>query len=158
MPPILDPQRLALLRDVQAALRAIQDPSVYFYPARPENVFLDPVNLMGLPSTSLPAFVVEPDNTGRRSYQPAEVLRYEFAVLITARVDAEGIATDRKTVAGEKLLADIERALTVDITRGDRAVDTRLDEPVTSCDVGASNMVVVRQPLRILHFRQYGQP
>jgi len=159
MPPS-DSVRLAILKDLQTAVRTINGPPLYHTTVKASSVVLDPgVQITNVPSTELPWVVIEPDSRGTPHYLPSMRVRDEFHVLITARADAPtGLDPSRKVTTWEALLADLEVAVTRDITRGGLAIDTRIVQMEPACDAGAGVMTFVRMLLRIPLIRTYGQP
>lgn len=159
MPPA-DSQRLQVLEAIQTKLRAITAGALYNNTVKSTSVVLDPtVNIMTVPTTETPFFMVEPTPEGSKFYMPSMRLKHNFQVVITARVDAAtGTGTSRKTEAWEKLIADIEVALTRDITLGGVAVDIRLQEPTPAFDLGAVTTIIVVQPVTVTLIRTYGSP
>lgn len=151
-------ERAAILESLQAAVRAINGVAPYTYAVKTGSVSLDPTDdVWTVPSTEAPYVVIEPLPEGSRDYQPANQVKDTFLVAITARIDVTGVAPNRRMVAWEAWSADVERAVTVDITRGGHAVDTRLREPQPLLGVG-TNQVYVRQVAEMRLYRTYGQP
>jgi hypothetical protein len=162
MPPT-DPLREQILEAIKVKLQAIDGTSIYFNTVKSTSVVLDPaVNIFSLPPTEMPFFIIEPMVSGSKFYMPAMKLRHEFQVLITARADVVTTIsltnTSRKTKTWEELLADIEVALTRDITLGGLCVDVRLLEATPGFDLGSSPSVFVNQPLVVKLIRTYGSP
>ena len=155
-----DPLRQQVLEAIQVKLRAINGNPTYFNTVKSTSVVLDPaVNLLTLPPTECPYFIIEPTPEGSKFYMPSMKLKHTFQVAITARQDAPGgTSTSRKMETWEQLVADIEVALTQDITLGGIAVDVRLGEATPGFDLGAPVTVVVVQPLTVLLIREYGKP
>lgn len=155
-----DPLRQQVLEAIQVKLRAINGNPTYFFIVKSTSVVLDPaVNILTLPPTEMPYFIVEPTPLGSKFYMPAMKLRHEFQVVITARHDAPGgTSTSRKMETWEQLIADIEVAMTRDITLGGVAVDTRLLEATPGFDLGDKPTIIVIQPLVVKIIREYGKP
>lgn len=155
-----DPLRYRVLEALQTKLRAINGAPNYHSTVKSASVVLDPaVNILTVPPTECPFFIVEPTPEGSKFYMPSMRLKHQFQVAITARMDAEtGLGTSLKTVAWERLLADIEVALTQDITLGGLAVDVRLLEATPGFDLGAVTTIVVVQPVLCTLIRSYGLP
>ena len=155
-----DSVHLAILQDLQAAVRGINGPPTYHFTVKAASVVLDPgVQITNVPSTELPYVVIEPDSRGTFTYLPSMRVREAFHVLLTARADAPtGLDTSRKVTTWESLQADLEVAVTRDITRGGHAIDTRIVQVEPACDAGAGVMTLVRMLLRIALIRTYGQP
>ena len=160
MPPALtDSIRGKVLDNLCVALRAMTVAAGYHWDVAATSVQTDPVNVLGVPASRRPFFLVEPSPDSRRVYEPANQLEETFHVLITAVVDAEEDGgPDRKVAAGEALAMDLEKALTVDIERGGFCHDTRLDAPRIIAGLGTDGTVAVEQPLRCPLHRDYGSP
>ena len=158
MPPS-DPLRLALIQHVVTTIRGINGASQYHYAVKANSVITDlTMSAPNWPVTELPLFLVEPTNQGSRLYMPAVRIKDSVQLLVTAFHNIDGTAPDRKTTANEYLIADLEVALTQDITRGGRAIDTRLGEPQPFMDMGSSGGCGVIVPLDIRVIRTYGNP
>jgi hypothetical protein len=153
-----DPRELALLHDLQAALRAMTRAGGYRWDVKHESVVLDVCNIFDVDEIRLPFFIVEPTDDGERRFEPAMQLEDEFIATITARVDAIGDGVDRRNTLGLRFAADIEKALTVDIERGGFAVDTRLRKPQIYSSAGGEQTVLVVQRVVMKLFRTYGDP
>ena len=155
-----DSQRLAIRKNLQAALQAISRASGYHNDVKATSVRRDPVYLLTVPPTELPFFVLGETDPLQRVFTPALGVEDHILVKLYARVDSPGLDTSQKDDAFENLLADIERALTVDITRGGNASDTRL-HPAEAAAMGAANqpIVILSQAIEIRGaLRIYGQP
>ena len=160
MPPS-DPLRQQVLEAIQTKLRAIVAGALYFNTVKSTSVVLEGnANLMTMPHTEDPYFIVEPTPEGSRFYMPAMRMKNNFQVSITARNHAPGgTGLSRKMETWEQLLADIEVALTRDITLGGLVIDVRLLEPTPGYDLNQqSPMVMVVQPLICTLIRTYGSP
>ena len=160
MPPS-DSLRQQVLEAIQTKLRAITAGALYFNTVKSTSVALESsVNLMTLPQTEDPYFIVEPTPEGSRFYMPSLRIKNNFQIAITARNHASGgTGTGRKMEAWEQLLADIEVALTRDITLGGLCVDVRLLEPTPGYDLNQqSPSVIVVQPVVCMLIRTYGSP
>lgn len=164
MPPA-DSQRLQVLEAIQTKLRQMNGGASYHNTVKSASVVLDPaVNILTLPTTELPFFIIEPTTEGSKFYMPAMRLRHQFQVVVTGRQDIPtGTGTSRKTQTWEKLIADIEFAVTHtgttdDVTLGGKCVDVRLLEPTPGFDLGGSPTIVVVQPMVVHLVRSYGTP
>jgi len=154
-----DSQRLAIRKSVQAALQAMSVAGGYHWDVKPSSVVRDPVSLLTVAATETPFFVLGETEPMNRTFFPAMEMEDAILLRLYARVDAPGLEANRKDDAFENLIADIEKALTVDITRGQNAIDTRLHQPEASATgLPNQNMVLVMQPIEIRTHRQYGQP
>lgn len=158
-----DSQRLSVRKNIQAALQAMTINGGYHWDVRADSVVRDPVALDFVSTTETPFFVLgqlEPmKNTGARAFLPALQLEDELLMNIFVRVDAPGSNPNRKDDAAEHMLADIEKALTVDITRGGYAIDTRLHQPPAAViGLPTEDRMILTQPVEIRVQRSYGQP
>lgn len=154
MPTI--PRRLAALTHLRDALAAINGAPDFFF--RAGLVSIDPVPDALLPTAAQPVIMVQPTNRGVIEYHPAFRLEHKFEVEISAYLDVPGIDPDRKVTALEQLWSDIERAVTIDVTRGGVAVDTRLDEPQFFVAAGPDEGALLTASAEIKFHRIYGQP
>lgn len=158
MPTTFDTLRGQAIEALAARLKAMTTAGGYHWTVKAASVKLDPENLLALPETEYPAFLVEAsDNV--RDFLPANCLDDEFDVLVTGIVAANGVAVDRKTKAGENLIGDIERTLCVDITLGGLLFDLRVvkADPVLA-GIGTQNKVVVMVVVRCSQHREHGLP
>lgn len=153
-----DTKRGKAIEAIAVRLRAMTVAGGYHWTVRATSVKLDPENLLVIPETEYPAFLVETsDDT--RDFHPANELEDEFDVLITGIVAANGTEIDRKTKAGENFVGDIEKTLCVDITLGGLLYDLRVvrAEPVLA-GIGTQNKVIVMVTVRCNQHRQHGLP
>ncbi len=153
-----DSQRLAIRKDLQASLQAMTLAGGYHWDVKPTSVVRDPVNLELVSPTETPFFVLGETEPVKREFFPALQLEDQILVMLYGRVD--GFGQDAKDDAFENVIADIEKALNVDIKRGGHASDTRLRQPFASA-TGLQNqtMVIFAQPIEVrLEMRTYGQP
>ena len=161
MPAPAASMRRQVLLGLQTALRLILGNPTYHYTVLSTSVTTEPgPQITNISPTQLPYFVVEPMADGLRDHMPAGRVRNIMQCLITARVDAEqnpGSAS-QKMLAWENLIADIEVALTRDITLGGIVIDTRVLEPQPASDIGGGPMVIVVQPVQVRFIRPYGTP
>lgn len=159
MAPPTDPLRQQAIEAVATALRAINGEPTYFFRVKSTSVVTDPgmgQNILTLPPTETPYFIVEPLPSGSKFYMPSMRVRHDFQVAITARADAPDRSLKMQT--WERLIADIEVALTRDITLGGIAVDARCEESTPGFDLSQSPSVFVIQPVTINLIRTYGSP
>lgn len=164
MPPPSDPLRVQVLEAVQTKLRGINGNPTYFNTVKSTSVVLDPgvgPNMLLVPATELPYFIVEVTPSGSKFYMPSMRMKEDFQIAVIARNDvATNLGTNltRRMETWEQLIADIEVALTRDISLGGLAVDVRLQTPTPAFDMSASPSVVVVQPVVIRLIREYGKP
>lgn len=147
-----------VLNALAAKLRAMTIAGGYHYDVKPTSVVTELVNILTVPETELPFFMVEPTPGGMRDWHPANELEVIFPVLITARVMANGTASDRKFQAGLNLLGDLERALTQDITLGGLLFDLRVQPAEPLVGLGNDNQVLVMPEVLCHYHRTYGVP
>ena len=164
MPAPTDPLRVQVLEAVQTKLRAINGNPTYFNTVKSASVVLDPglgPNMLLVPSTELPYMIVEVMPSGSKFYMPSMRMKEDFQIAVIARNDTPASASTnlgRRMDTWEQLIADIEVALTRDITLGGLAVDVRLLTPTPAFDMAASSTIVVVQPVAIKLIREYGKP
>lgn len=105
--------------------------------------------------------IVEVMPSGSKFYMPSMRMKEDFQIAVIARNDTPASASTnlgRRMDTWEQLIADIEVALTRDITLGGLAVDVRLLTPTPAFDMAASSTIVVVQPVAIKLIREYGKP
>lgn len=155
-----DPSEYTVIRNLQTALQAITIAGGYHYDVQAVAVKLDPqhgVEALVDPDGPRPIIVIEAGVEDSWSYQPGTRSRLELPA--TIHWVGESAATDdtSKLLAFYRGCADIEKAIAVDISRGGRAIDTRIvkrlmDRSIQGAQVWA--MVDVTMPL----IRVFGQP
>lgn len=151
--------RQLIVEAVQAALRNIAG-AAYHYPLGDpaSQVSVDPTeNLLTRNGADLPFYVIEPTPDGSREFYPAMQLKSEFEINVQGRKDAETADQAAKLATWENMAADLEVALTQDVTLGGLCYDVRLGEPRPFVGVG-SNIVILVQPVTIRVHREYGVP
>lgn len=159
MPDPAKSVEILILEHIQTALRAINGNPTYFYTVKSGSVVLDAtLRIFDIPKSELPFFMVDGTLPPTMSWMPAKRVKVVLSIVILARQDATGNATNMKTEVWRKLGADIEVALTQDITRGGNAIDTRLEPRLPLIDPGPSQVVLVQQPLNVRFIRTYGTP
>lgn len=153
--------RLQVLQAIQTRLQAISGASYHYPVTVAANVTIDPtVNVLtaGIAPGDLPLYVVEPTPEGTRQFWPAMQLVNGFRGTITARKDVtDSDDPAAKATIWENLAADIEVALSADVTLGGLVYDIRLLEPAPFIGVG-SPIVVLVQPWEARLHRTYGAP
>lgn len=157
--PIDKSKRLQILERLQTVLQGATDAAVYNYPVRHASaVTLDvTVNLTTVNNVDLPFTVIEPTPEGTKTYHPGEHLVEIFRVNLHRRYDADAGDQATKATVWEHLAADLERALTADVTLSGLVYDTRLLTPQPFVGVG-SNVVILVQPIEMRVHRGYGTP
>jgi hypothetical protein len=154
-----DTRRGKVIAALAERVRAMTTAAGYHWTVKPTSVRVDPENILLVPEPELPAFQVEISPANAREFLPANELEDTFRVLITGRAVASGLAPNRKTVAGENLIGDLERVLAEDITLGGRLFDLRIvaADPVLA-GFGTDNNVIVMVEVECSLHRQHGQP
>lgn len=151
-------QRLQIVEAIRTKLQAISGGNYHYPLVDGSQVTVDPgLHILGEITSDLPVYVIETTPEGTKLYQPMEQLLEIFVINIHARYDADPIDPSSKLAVLENLKADMERALTVDITLGGLAVDVRLQTAADFVGMG-SPVVIVTQPVEIRLYRQYGVP
>jgi hypothetical protein len=160
MPEPAKSQRQRIIEALQDALQAIDGVSgLYHYPVAHESqVSIDPTdNVLTVNGADLPFYVIEPTPDGSREFFPAMQLKDEFELNVHARKDCEDGDPVGRVTTWENLVADMEVALTQDVTLGGLVYDVRLGTPRPFVGVG-SNIVIVVQPVTVRLHRTYGEP
>jgi hypothetical protein len=150
---------LAILLDMQTAMRAITTSDGYFYTVKETSVVLDPEPLELVPATELPYVVFGDMTSNGRSFATSRpvAIKDDFTVDLWFRVDVPmGANKARKLTAGWNFAADMEVALTRDPQRGERALYTYVEQPTIHAGVPASNQVYGQVPVRVTLQRAYG--
>jgi hypothetical protein len=154
-----NPARLRVIQSVAEALRGINGQGAYHYRIAPGSVVTEPINLLSVPETEVPALVVAEDTRGVRDWLHARHVRETVALLITVRVDArDEDGPDRKVIAASRIEADIERAVMADLTRGGVAFLTLVQPPEPMLTgVGPMNVVLLNIPVDVQLLRRVGE-
>ncbi len=151
-------QRQLIIEALQAALRAISGGDYHYPLTDASQVTVDPgMQLLGPVLSDLPLYVLETTPDGSKTYQPAKQILEVVRVNIHARYDADPVHPASKLAVFENLKADMERALTVDITLGGLVCDVRLLTAAEFVGMG-SPVVIVTQPVEARFSRTYGSP
>lgn len=159
MPMTLDVSiRGQVLESLVEAVQSIRVSSGYQFDFDDESVQTDPVDPLTVEHGRRPFCLVEPSPSGSREFEPASQLKEFFRVLLTVVFDSDDSGAHRKTAAAETMLADLERALTVDVERGGLCSDTRVLVPEILVSLGRSNTVVVLQEIECRIHRTHGVP
>lgn len=155
-----EPLSYRILLDLQEALRGIFAGGGYFFTVAPESVSVDPLDALAVvtgASSPSPFFVVYMLALGRPEYHPANRIREFLPVSIIAFANAEANNPTSWVKTCERLVADIEKAILVDHTRGGLAGDTRITGRLMRPVTGSLRVEVVVQ-LEIRMYRFYGSP
>lgn len=156
-----EPIEYRILLNVQSALQTISQGGGYFFTVGASAVSLDPVDTIDIVlgrAAASPFFVVEVGSAGRPTYQPASQILELLPINIIAFANAEQQQDPvAKTKVYERLCADIEKAMTVDISRGGMATDTRIIGRQMQVTTGSVRVVALVQ-VEIRVYRTYGAP
>lgn len=130
MPSPSDPRELAIVQDIQTALRAAVAGSTYHYTLASAAVKLDPNHAaeeLDSPSGPRPYALIEIGDL-THEFRDARAGEVQVALPLTIHWYHDTDPTDDASLLSTffKGCADVETALTQDITRGGRAVDTRV--------------------------------
>jgi hypothetical protein len=154
------PVLLAIVLNLQAALQAITAPT-YFNTVKATSVVLDPVALDVVSTTELLFLVVghRIEVIGPRLFTSRPVsIKIQRRIVIEAVLDAPGTDFAHKLTAIQQLVADVETALTVDVTRGGFALDTRVEDETPYVGLANQSRCYVEIPVDVTFGRKYGQP
>jgi hypothetical protein len=157
------PTLLAILLHVQASLQAIAaggTPS-YFTTVKPTSVILDAVGLDIESVTECPFIVLgnRIEVVAPRLYTSRPVsIKVQRRIILQAALDAPGEDYARKSLAIAQFVADVEVALTQDLTRGGLALDTRVEDETAYMSFPAQSRCYVEIPVEVTFGRKYGQP
>lgn len=149
-----------IILDMQTALRAISIAGGYFHDVDSQAVSIDPADHLEILTGTLartPFFIIEVSPARRMQYFPAKQLLEVIPIDITAASDAQQLDPSSRVNTFERLAADVEQALVVDITRGNRVSDTRIVDKQMGMMVGAQRVIAVVQTEVRLH-REFGKP
>jgi len=149
------PTLLAVWTDLAEALRGIRSDGGYTHTVEPDAVVTEPV--MALTVARSPFLVVGPtEGTSRQFLASMRVRENPLLFAIEGYLDVDGLDPMRKAEAMSTLAADIERALTRDLTRGGHAVRTLVRAPEFGMGFGAQSRVYVGVLVAVDLIRQYG--
>lgn len=155
-----NPIAYAILAAYQTALRAIATGSGYHYDVASASVSIDPHDHVEvLTGTKLlrPFFVCDFAPGRQIDYFPAAQMTDVVPIDVTAADDATPLDPADRALRYTNLVADIERALTQDVTLGGLVYDVRIRDSVQAITVGAQRVVaVVHTDARV--YRTYGSP
>lgn len=145
----------AVWDDLVEALALITTGGGYHYTLSAANISTDMINLIGWPTA--PVVMIGPSEGSSRVFLASLRARDRIVFGLEARVDAPGTDPARKGEAFTDFVADIERALMVDMTRGGFAARTLIRPPVGPfMGFGAQQQVLFSQEIEIDLIRAYG--
>ena len=149
-----------IILDYQSTLQTISVAGGYFHDVEAEAVSIDPADHVEVLTGALvhaPFFIIEISPARRLRYLPSMQLLETIPIDITAAMDAVQLVPTSRVQTFERLVADIEKALVVDINRGNRVADTRIVDKQMGMMVGAQRVIAIVQTEVRLH-REYGKP
>ena len=156
---MLEPIEFLIVQDLQSALRQIATSRGYHYDVASMAVKLDPnhnVEQLIAPDGPRPYVILE---VGREAWQyhPAMELRLTLPMTVHWVSDSTPTDYDSRMQTFFRGCADVERAITQDLSRGGRATDTRIVGRTFDTAVeGAQVWAMVDLSISLL--RTYGQP
>lgn len=155
MPEPIDYQ---VLLNLQTALQAITTAGGYHHTVAATAVKLDPnqnVQALIAPGGPRPFIVIEM-KPERREYQPSRRVQIVLPWTVHVVHDADVTSDVSRARTHARASADVEQAVAVDLTRGGRAIDTR----VITSELGGTDgeEVWTMVDLEIALIRTYGSP
>ena len=155
-----EPLEYDIVLNMQRALQAISVAGGYHYDVAAAAVSIDPHDHLEVLTGSLarkPFLIVEVSPGRHIQYFPGTQMRELIPIEITAATDAQALVATSRAQTFQRLCADIEKALTVDVTRNGKATDTRILDKRMGIMVSALRVMAVVQTEVRLH-RTYGAP
>ena len=155
-----EPIEYDIVLDYQSTLKTISVAGGYFHDVDPAAVSIDPADHIEILTGTLvlsPFFIIEISPARRQRYLPMKQLLEVVPIDITAAADAVQLVPTSRVQTFERLAADVEKALAVDIERGGRVSDTRIVDKQMGMMVGAQRVIAIIQTEVRLH-REYGKP
>lgn len=151
----MDPVLLRVWVSLANALRQITGPPTYTYSVLPENVREEPTNPMSVVST--PFLVVGPTENASREFKASMRVRERLLFTVEAYIDVEGLEPIAKAEAMTRIAADVEYALTRDLSRGGLAARTLVRAPEFGAGFGSQTRVYVGHLVEVDLLRTYGE-
>lgn len=155
-----EPIDFQIVQDLQAALGAMSVSTGYHYTVAVTAVKLDPnheVEDIIAPTGPRPFVILELTPDEGWEYQPAEQLVFRLPLTIHWVSDSTPTDDASRMQTYLRGCADVERAITRDITRGGLAQDTRLVKRTFDTAVDGAQ-VWAQIDLEIFVYRTYGAP
>lgn len=154
-----EPISFRIVQDLQTALRSIAVAGGYFYDVASVAVKLDPDSAndaVRAPGGVRPLILLQV-SPERREYQPAGEVRLVLPVTVNWVQESDATDDDSRMQVFFRGCADVEQAITVDLSRGGLVIDTRIVQCVNNDDLEGSQ-VWAQIEVEIAMFRQYGRP
>ena len=155
-----DPIEYDIVLDIQRALQAISVAGGYHHDVEKTAVSIDPqdhIEVLTGSRARTPFMIVEVSPGRSIRYFPGTQMLELIPVDITAAGNAQPLVATSRVQTFERLCADIEQALTVDVTRNGKATDTRVLEKQMGMMVGGQRVIAVVQ-IEVRLYRTYGKP
>lgn len=153
-----EPIELRIVQNLQTALRDISVANGYHHDFLALAVKLDPnqdvESLIG--DEGLRPFMILSLSPDAYDYFPAKQIRLLMPFVIHAVNNSDPKEDDSKLTTYLRLCADVEKAIVVDITRGELATDTRIFEREMHEFDGQQVWAMVKGEIRV--HRTYGEP
>jgi hypothetical protein len=155
---VAEPIEFLVVKNLQTALQAIAVANGYHYDLAALSVKLDPnqdvETLLGAEKKR--PFVLLELTPDEFEYSPANLVTVRMPATIHAVNDSDTSADDSWLQTYLRLCADVERAIAGDISRGGRAIDTRITSRDFRTFGGSQVWAIVNT--RISVRRTYGSP
>ena len=150
-----------IVLDLQAAYRAIAPAIGATYTVDADAVSVNPDDftpdlIIGALQYN-PAILVLVDNGRQIGHSGGMQQREDVPITVIAAADVEVLDPLAKLRAIQTLHADLELAVTQDITRGGLATDTRIDDKQHDAPTGSPRILAIQTLLVRVH-RTYGDP
>ena len=155
-----EPIEYDIVLDYQSTLRTISVVGGYFHDVDTNAVSIDPADHFEMMTGTLlysPYILIEISSARPPKYFPAMQMLEVLSVDITVVADAVQLVAASRYQTYERLAADVEQALVVDITRGGRVSDTKIVDRQMLWTAGGQRVVAAIQTEARLH-REYGKP
>ncbi len=160
---VLDPIEFRIIENMQTALKTISTQNGFHYDVQSVAVKLDPnhdvdalVGEASLASEPLRPFIILVTPPDLFDYFPAKQIRLRMPFVIHAVNDSDPKEDAELQKTYFKLCADVEKAISADITRGALATDTRIFEREMHEPNGQLVWSMVKGEIRVQ--RTYGAP
>lgn len=155
-----EPIDFQIVQSVQQALQAIAVAAGYHYDVVATAVKLDPnqaVEELVAPDGPRPFVLIELPPFPPPEYHPAMQIRKVLPLTIHWVSDSTPTDDTSRLKTFCRGLADVERAIAVDVTRGGLAYDTRIGQQSLDMSVGGAQVWAVTEVQVLIH-RTYGAP
>lgn len=155
-----EPISFRIVQDLQTALRAIASGSGYFNTVQSTAVKLDPnaaVDAIKAPGGPRPLALLQ-YNPEKWSYSPDGDVKLFMPIVVHWVQESDGADDDSKLKTFCRACADVEQAITADLSRGGLAADTRIVRQSYNNDEPDGSRVWAQIELDVQLHRTYGRP